>query len=419
MNRYKMICELGGGAYGMVYKAQHVTTGEIVAIKQIRRTFASWEECLAIREVASLSKLKHEYIVRLKELVHEQGILWFVFEFIPSNLYKTISEAKAPLAEHRIRHIMRQIITGLQHMHKHGFFHRDIKPENLLCDAEDNIKIADFGLARETRSRPPYTEYVSTRWYRAPELLLRTSRYNSPIDMWAAGCIMAELYLRHPLFPGTNEINQMQCIVQVLGTPSKQVWANGVKAARNINFRFPKCSRQDLAVLIPSASRSAITLMRDLLKYDPFKRPSATAALGYGFFSESKDPEGTLSRTGSRRNSFGQTERVSLLIDEEEVLTPAEESPSVRCRIFPRDRSNSLDGSDKFDGSPRTRTLRPVNSFRKNAGAGTGAGAGAPRSGPASAGGALLKSDISLDASAMEDLIDELEADFLGRRGRD
>lgn len=116
---------------------------------------------------------------------------------------------------------MYQIMLGLNYMHKHGFFHRDLKPENLLCNGPDVIKIADFGLARETRSRPPYTDYVSTRWYRAPEVLLRATNYSSPIDLWAVGCIMVEIYSLQPLFPGRSEIDQIFRICSILGTPSK------------------------------------------------------------------------------------------------------------------------------------------------------------------------------------------------------
>ena len=126
-----------------------------------------------------------------------------------------------PFAESIIKNILFQIFQGLNYMHKHGFFHRDIKPENLLCNGPDLIKIADFGLARETRSRPPYTDYVSTRWYRAPEVLLRTTNYSSPIDLWAVGCIIAELYTLQPLFPGRSEIDQIFRICSILGTPDK------------------------------------------------------------------------------------------------------------------------------------------------------------------------------------------------------
>jgi len=113
-------------------------------------------------------------------------------------------------------------------MHKNGFFHRDIKPENLLINPKNVIKIADFGLAREIRSLPPYTDYVSTRWYRAPEILLKSTNYNSPIDIFALGCIMAELYLLNPLFSGSSEVDQLNKICSVLGTPPKS-WTEGYK----------------------------------------------------------------------------------------------------------------------------------------------------------------------------------------------
>lgn len=120
------------------------------------------------------------------------------------NIYQLMKEHKKGFTEHEIKSIMYQTILGLAYMHKHGFFHRDMKPENLLCKG-DSVKIADFGLAREIRSRPPFTDYVSTRWYRAPEILLRSTNYNSPVDIFACGAIMAELYLMRPLFPGNNE----------------------------------------------------------------------------------------------------------------------------------------------------------------------------------------------------------------------
>ena len=115
-----------------------------------------------------------------------------------------MKDRKSGFPEYEIKSIMYQSLLGLAYMHKHGFFHRDMKPENLLCK-NDAVKIADFGLAREIRSRPPFTDYVSTRWYRAPEILLRSTNYNSPVDIFACGAIMAELYLLRPLFPGNNE----------------------------------------------------------------------------------------------------------------------------------------------------------------------------------------------------------------------
>lgn len=165
-----------------------------------------------------------------------------------------------------------------------GFFHRDLKPENLLCMGPELVKIADFGLARETRSRPPYTDYVSTRWYRAPEVLLRSTSYSSSIDIWAVGCIMAEIYTLRPLFPGSSEIDTIFKICQVLGTPKKNDWPEGYQLASAMNFRWPQCVPNNLKTLIPNASSDGIQIMRDMLQWDPKKRPTASKALRHPFF---------------------------------------------------------------------------------------------------------------------------------------
>ncbi|KAG7526370.1 serine serine/threonine-protein kinase MAK isoform X5 [Solea senegalensis] len=159
-----------------------------------------------------------------------------------------------------------------------------MKPENVLCMGPELVKIADFGLAREIRSKPPYTDYVSTRWYRAPEVLLRSSIYSSPIDLWAVGCIMAELYTLRPLFPGNSEVDEIFKICQVLGTVKKMDWPEGYQLATAMNFRFPQCVPTHLKTLIPNASQEAIALMKDMLQWDPKKRPTAVQALRYPYF---------------------------------------------------------------------------------------------------------------------------------------
>lgn len=175
----------------------------------MKRKYYSWEEAMNLREVKSLKKLSHNNVVKLKEVIRENDTLYFVFEYMKENLYQLMKErydhGDKLFPEHMIRNMMYQVrrentqpkgngvlkpvslpqvLQGLAFMHKHGYFHRDMKPENLLCMGPDVVKIADFGLAREIRSRPPYTDYVSTRWYRAPEVLLRSTMYSAPIDIW-------------------------------------------------------------------------------------------------------------------------------------------------------------------------------------------------------------------------------------------
>merc|ERR1719409_1368520 len=142
------------------------------------------------------------------------------------------------IPESKVRNIMFQTMQAVNHVHKNGYFHRDLKPENLLVTGE-HVKLADFGLAREIRARPPFTDYVSTRWYRAPEVLLRSSVYNSPLDIWACGGIMAELYTLRPLFPGSSESDQLYRICSVLGTPNQSQWPEGVKLATQLGFKWP------------------------------------------------------------------------------------------------------------------------------------------------------------------------------------
>ncbi|XP_036374952.1 serine/threonine-protein kinase MAK-like isoform X2 [Megalops cyprinoides] len=284
MNRYTTLKQLGDGTYGSVLMGKSNESGELVAIKRMKRKFYSWEECMNLREVKSLKKLSHANVVKLKEVIRENDHLYFVFEYMKENLYQLMKDRNKLFPESVIRNIMYQILQGLAFIHKHGFFHRDMKPENLLCMGPELVKIADFGLAREIRSRPPYTDYVSTRWYRAPEVLLRSSVYSSPIDMWAVGCIMAELYTLRPLFPGNSEVDEIFKICQVLGTVKKSDWPEGYQLAAAMNFRFPQCVPTNLKTLIPNASNEAIALMRDLLQWDPKKRPTAAQALRYPYF---------------------------------------------------------------------------------------------------------------------------------------
>jgi protein kinase len=168
-------------------------------------------------------------------------------------------------------------------VHRQGFFHRDLKPDNLLWK-EDILKIADFGLAREVRSRPPYTEYCGTRWYRAPEIILRSEFYNSPVDIWAAGVIMTELVTGKVLFQGTSETDQIYKIFGILGTPTQKTWADGVRLANRLGIRFPTTTPLGVASVIPNASPTALSLIAEMLRFDPTRRPSASQALQHDFF---------------------------------------------------------------------------------------------------------------------------------------
>ncbi|XP_052209516.1 cyclin-dependent kinase F-4-like isoform X2 [Diospyros lotus] len=283
MERYRVINEVGDGTFGNVWRAINKQTGETVAIKKMKRKYYSWEECINLREVKSLRRMNHPNIVKLKEVIRENDTLFFVFEYMECNLYQLMKGRAKLFSEAEIRNWCFQVFQGLAYMHQRGFFHRDLKPENLLV-SKDVIKIADFGLAREIDSQPPYTEYVSTRWYRAPEVLLQSLIYNSAVDMWAMGAIMAELFTLRPLFPGSSEADEIYKICSVIGTPTESDWADGLKLASAIKYEFPQMNSVHLSVLVPSASEDAINLITLLCSWDPLKRPTAIEALQHPFF---------------------------------------------------------------------------------------------------------------------------------------
>ncbi|XP_062233751.1 cyclin-dependent kinase F-4-like isoform X1 [Phragmites australis] len=283
MERYTIIKEVGDGTFGSVWRAINKENGEVVAIKKMKKKYYSWEECINLREVKSLRRMNHPNIVKLKEVIRENDTLFFVFEYMECNLYQLMKNRGKPFSETEVRNWCFQIFQALNHMHQRGYFHRDLKPENLLVTKE-LIKIADFGLAREISSEPPYTEYVSTRWYRAPEVLLQATVYNAAVDMWAMGAIIAELFSLRPLFPGSSEADELYKICGILGTPNQCTWPGGLQLAASIRFQFPQCESIHLSEVVPSASEDAINLISWLCSWDPQRRPTAVEALQHPFF---------------------------------------------------------------------------------------------------------------------------------------
>ncbi len=211
-----------------------------------------------------------------------------IFEYCDDNLldfYQSFKNRNIRLNEEDIRRIIYGIASALNFMQRKGFFHRDLKPENILIDSSINTKLADFGLAREIRSSPPYTEYVSTRWYRAPEILLKSKSYNSPVDIFALGCIMVELYNQEPLFTGQSNIDQLNKIINVLGTPDI-TWDEGYRLARKIGLTFSKKKAMPFSAIVKGGSHEALDLIKKMLVFDSKKRISAPDILKHNYFSK-------------------------------------------------------------------------------------------------------------------------------------
>ncbi|KAJ1482272.1 mitogen-activated protein kinase 7, partial [Baffinella frigidus] len=242
MDRYVVLKRVGDGTYGEVILATNKQTGEKMAIKRMKRKYYSWDECMSLREVKSLRKLRHPNIIKLKEGlfgIPSKSAVWFMYQVCKPFPYKIRFDPDFYSSSSQPQPACAQVFQGMAFMHKQGYFHRDMKPENIMISGE-LTKICDFGLAREIRSRPPFTEYVSTRWYRAPEVLLQSTNYNYPVDIWACGCIMAELYMLRPLFPGSSETDTINKVCSVLGTPTKDSYPEGLRLAAAMRFKFPQ-----------------------------------------------------------------------------------------------------------------------------------------------------------------------------------
>ncbi|KAI8822611.1 kinase-like domain-containing protein [Fimicolochytrium jonesii] len=224
---FRLMCKLGEGTFSEVLKVKQKKTGKVSAMKRFRKHFKSMEEIETLREIQALRRLNpHPHIIDLEDVIFEpkHGILSLNFELMDCNLYEMISQRKTATAftESRARVVMWQICKALEYIHGKGIFHRDIKPENILIK-NDTVKLADFGSCRGIHSKPPYTEYIATRWYRPPECLLTEGLYGFKMDIWGAGCVLFEIVAKVPLFPGSNELDQLHRIHAVLGTPPREV----------------------------------------------------------------------------------------------------------------------------------------------------------------------------------------------------
>lgn len=308
MEDYKTLSKIGDGTFGTVYlcrkrscstatavqdlEASNKSSSKscqseddknsLVAIKKMKKRYHNWDECMQLREIKALKQLNHQNIVLLQEVIREEDNLYLVFEYMEENLYQLMRRQVVPFTESTIKSIIKQVTNGLAFVHKHGYFHRDIKPENLLCrNGTESIKIADFGLTREICSKPPYTEYVSTRWYRAPELLLHSTDYGWPIDIWAVGCIAGELYTLRPMFPGRSEIDQLFKICQVLGKPDLETWQEGEKLASLVQLNLPNVVPLKLTQVLTSCSETGIDFIGSTLKWSPKCRPKAIDLLSH------------------------------------------------------------------------------------------------------------------------------------------
>ncbi|KAF2862804.1 kinase-like protein, partial [Piedraia hortae CBS 480.64] len=336
-DKFEIIKDIGDGSFGSVALGRtrsaaattHLRKGTLVAIKTMKKTFDNFAQCMELREVVFLKLLPHHvhlvpaYDIFLDPISRK---LHIAMEYMDGNLYQLIKARNhKPLDGASVKSILFQILSGLEHIHHHQFFHRDIKPENILVTPSSSdpsafrrysalvtppstpptyaVKIADFGLAREAHSRLPYTTYVSTRWYRAPEVLLRAGSYSAPVDLWAVGAMAVEVATLKPLFPGGNEVDQVWRVCEIMGSPGNWMnrhgqpigggeWKEGVRLAHKLGFSFPKMAPHSIDTLLPTPAWPA-ELSRFVtwcLMWDPQARPTARQAIDHEYFIDAVDP---------------------------------------------------------------------------------------------------------------------------------
>ncbi|XP_063554258.1 MAPK/MAK/MRK overlapping kinase isoform X6 [Gorilla gorilla gorilla] len=249
MKNYKAIGKIGEGTFSEVMKMQSLRDGNYYACKQMKQRFERQ---------------------------------------LPRNGITGSKGRRYPLSEKKIMHYMYQLCKSLDHIHRNGIFHRDVKPENILI--KDVLKLGDFGSCRSVYSKQPYTEYISTRWYRAPECLLTDGFYTYKMDLWSAGCVFYEIASLQPLFPGVNELDQISKIHDVIGTPAQKTLTK-FKQSRAMNFDFPFKKGSGIPLLTTSLSPQCLSLLHAMVAYDPDERIAAHQALQHPYFQEQRKTE--------------------------------------------------------------------------------------------------------------------------------
>ncbi|KAL0274825.1 UNVERIFIED_CONTAM: hypothetical protein PYX00_002857 [Menopon gallinae] len=286
MEKYESIGIVGEGSYGLVMKCRHRETGQLVAIKKFIETEDDLTvRKMALREIRMLKKLRHENLVNMIEVFRRKRRFYLVFEYLDHTLLDELEAVEGGLGEEKCREHIFQIIRGTEFCHKNNIIHRDIKPENILVSSLGVIKLCDFGFARLLSANGEiYTDYVATRWYRAPELLVRDAKYGREVDIWAIGCLFAEIMTGNPLFPGDSDIDQLFKIVKVMGklTPKHQQLV-----ARNPAFKGLKRTSDEpgkpLHKLFPTWSTITQDFVACCLRMDPNLRPTASELLRHPF----------------------------------------------------------------------------------------------------------------------------------------
>lgn len=304
LDKYDLVQKLGKGAYGIVWKAMDKKYKKIVALKKVFDAFHNVTDSQrTYREVMFLVELRgHENIISLRNVINAQNNkdLYLVFDYMETDLHHVIRANI--LQEIHKQYIIYQLLKALKFMHSAELIHRDLKPANILIDSDCNIKVADFGLARSIACQTDdtnfkLTDYVATRWYRAPEILLGSTTYSKAVDMWSVGCILGELIVGKPIFPGSSTLNQIERVLELTGKPSQDdidsIKSQHVQSVLS-SINIPK--KKSFSNFFSGSSDSALDLLQKLLVFNPSKRLTVEEALKHEYVKQFSCPEEELTR---------------------------------------------------------------------------------------------------------------------------
>ncbi|XP_045101649.1 mitogen-activated protein kinase p38b-like isoform X3 [Portunus trituberculatus] len=292
--RYTMLSPVGSGAYGQVCSAMDKKTNTKVAIKKLARPFQTHIHAKrTYRELRMLKHMDHENIIGLLDVFTPSTTfkdfqdVYLVTPLMGADLNNIVKTQK--LTDDHVQFLIYQVLRGLKYIHSAGIIHRDLKPSNIAVNEDCELKILDFGLARPTESE--MTGYVATRWYRAPEIMLNWMHYNQTVDIWSVGCIMAELLTGRTLFPGADHIQQLNLIMELLGTPPQE-YLNRItsESARNYIRSLPHMRKKDFRQVFRGANPLAVDLLEKMLELDSERRITAVQALAHPYLAQYADP---------------------------------------------------------------------------------------------------------------------------------
>ncbi|XP_037088261.1 cyclin-dependent kinase-like 1 [Pollicipes pollicipes] len=313
LEKYEKLGKLGEGSYGTVYKCRNRETGQVVAIKK----FLEAEDDpvirkIAVREVRMLKQLKHPNLVNLLEVFRRRKRLHLVFEFCDSTVLDELEKCNRGMGEERARKITWQVVQAVNFCHSRSCIHRDVKPENLLITHDDVVKLCDFGFARSMSGQGEnLTDYVATRWYRAPELLVGDTQYGPPVDVWAIGCVLAELVRGHALWPGRSDLDQLYLIRRTLGDlmPRHMQIFKTNRFFRGMSI--PETDKRDSLEqkLAKYCSKDCVDFITRCVDKDPETRPTCTQLMKHNFLKQysEKQPVARLPRLRGADQSADRT----------------------------------------------------------------------------------------------------------------